>query len=114
MDEEEEGEEGGGGGGGQQPQVQMVRQARHRLRPLRTKRKAMGEANGNGRNGGGLATSGGQLERQSVIFGPGINRGTVTGLKPNSMNYAVITVMNGQNEGSPSQEISFRTKEGGE
>lgn len=57
--------------------------------------------------------SNGNFERNSVIFSKEITRGTITGLKPNSINYAVISVLNGQNEGAPSQEISFRTKEGG-
>uniref|UniRef100_A0A183BR96 Neuroglian n=1 Tax=Globodera pallida TaxID=36090 RepID=A0A183BR96_GLOPA len=58
-----------------------------------------------------LSTSGG-LSRKSMIFSMDVMRGTVVGLKPNSMNFAVISVLNGQNEGTPSQELSFRTKEG--
>ncbi|KAL3085546.1 hypothetical protein niasHT_037287 [Heterodera trifolii] len=58
-----------------------------------------------------LTTSGG-LSRKSMIFSTNVMRGTVVGLKPNTINFAVISVLNGQNEGTPSQELSFRTKEG--
>ncbi|KAI1726468.1 fibronectin type III domain-containing protein [Ditylenchus destructor] len=52
------------------------------------------------------------LNRQVIIFSPTASSGTVNGLKPNSLNYAMISVLNGQNEGTPSDVISFRTKEG--
>ncbi|CAK5030514.1 unnamed protein product [Meloidogyne enterolobii] len=64
------------------------------------------------RRAGDLSSGSGNFERNSVVFAPGVTRGTITGLKPNSINYAVISVLNGQNEGAPSQELSFRTKEG--
>jgi len=65
------------------------------------------------RRAGDLSSGSGNFERNSIVFAPGVTRGTITGLKPNSINYAVISVLNGQNEGAPSQELSFRTKEGG-
>jgi hypothetical protein len=77
----------------------MGSESNHRIRKARHRRT-------------GDQTSG-NYERTSVVFAQGVTRGTITGLKPNSMNYAVISVLNGQNEGAPSQELSFRTKEGG-
>ncbi|MFH4975053.1 hypothetical protein AB6A40_001762 [Gnathostoma spinigerum] len=50
--------------------------------------------------------------RRSVIFSSDKGSGTVFGFKPNSVNYAQISVVNGQNEGPPSEIISFRMKEG--
>uniref|UniRef100_A0A915E012 Fibronectin type-III domain-containing protein n=1 Tax=Ditylenchus dipsaci TaxID=166011 RepID=A0A915E012_9BILA len=40
------------------------------------------------------------LNRKSVIFAPTATSGTIAGLKPNSLNYAIISVLNGQNEGA--------------
>lgn len=53
------------------------------------------------------------LNQKSVVFSPQVSFGTISGFKPNSMNYAIISVLNGQNEGAPSEIISFRTNEGG-
>uniref|UniRef100_A0A7E4W950 Neuroglian n=1 Tax=Panagrellus redivivus TaxID=6233 RepID=A0A7E4W950_PANRE len=50
--------------------------------------------------------------RKSVKFSKDATMGTITDLKPNTMNYAYITVENGQNEGQQSETISFRTKDG--
>jgi hypothetical protein len=52
--------------------------------------------------------------RQEAIFAPGLTKGVVFGLKPNKRNHAFIVVMNGQNDGPPSQVITFRMPEGGE
>lgn len=52
-------------------------------------------------------------DRRNVVVAPDKKRATVFGLRPNSINYAQIAVMNGQNDGTPSNPISFRTKEGG-
>uniref|UniRef100_A0AC34QKD9 Neuroglian n=1 Tax=Panagrolaimus sp. JU765 TaxID=591449 RepID=A0AC34QKD9_9BILA len=50
--------------------------------------------------------------RKSVIFDKSATMGSVGDLNPGSMNYAYITVLNGQNEGPHSEVISFRTKDG--
>lgn len=54
-----------------------------------------------------------ESERKSVIFSPDKKKAVVFGLRPNSVNYAQISVLNGQNEGAPTEPIAFRTKEGG-
>jgi hypothetical protein len=51
--------------------------------------------------------------RRTIIFSPSVSMGTVHGLKPNALNYATISVANSQNDGTPSDVISFRTNEGG-
>ncbi|KAK6111532.1 Immunoglobulin I-set domain family protein [Brugia pahangi] len=51
-------------------------------------------------------------EKRSVIVAPNKKSATIFGLQPNSINYAQIAVMNGQNDGTPTDPISFRTKEG--
>ncbi|VDP13354.1 unnamed protein product, partial [Onchocerca flexuosa] len=51
-------------------------------------------------------------DRRTVIVAPDKTSATIFGLQPNSVNYAQIAVMNGQNDGTPSNPISFRTKEG--
>uniref|UniRef100_A0A1I7XAN8 Fibronectin type III domain protein n=1 Tax=Heterorhabditis bacteriophora TaxID=37862 RepID=A0A1I7XAN8_HETBA len=53
-----------------------------------------------------------QSKRRTVIFGPKATSGTVTDLKPDTINYAIIQVTNGAHEGDPSEIISFRTEEG--
>lgn len=53
------------------------------------------------------------FNRNSIIFSSQSTSGTITGLKPNSINYATISVLNGQNEGGSSEIITFRTAEGG-
>uniref|UniRef100_A0A0N5C0I0 Neuroglian n=1 Tax=Strongyloides papillosus TaxID=174720 RepID=A0A0N5C0I0_STREA len=50
--------------------------------------------------------------KKTVIFSPEATGGIVTGLKPNAINYAQISVLNGQNAGTPTEPISFRTEEG--
>ncbi|CEF70977.1 Neuroglian [Strongyloides ratti] len=50
--------------------------------------------------------------KKTIIFSPKATSGTVTGLKPNAINYAQIAVLNGQNAGTPTEPISFRTEEG--
>uniref|UniRef100_A0A914CE69 Neuroglian n=1 Tax=Acrobeloides nanus TaxID=290746 RepID=A0A914CE69_9BILA len=50
--------------------------------------------------------------RRTIIFSPSVSMGTVHGLKPNALNYATISVANSQNDGTPSDVISFRTNEG--
>ncbi|KAK0428574.1 hypothetical protein QR680_010881 [Steinernema hermaphroditum] len=50
--------------------------------------------------------------RKSIVFSKDVNSGIVSGLKPNTINYAQISVVNGQNEGPPSEPISFRMDEG--
>lgn len=52
-------------------------------------------------------------DKRIVLISPDKKTATVFGLQPNSLNYAQIAVMNGQNDGTPSDPISFRTKEGG-
>lgn len=51
--------------------------------------------------------------RKSVVVSPTATMVTIHGLKPNAINYATISVLNGQNEGTPTEPISFRTREGG-
>ncbi|VDK77723.1 unnamed protein product [Litomosoides sigmodontis] len=51
-------------------------------------------------------------DKRIVLISPDTKIATVFGLRPNSINYAQIAVMNGQNDGTPSDPISFRTKEG--
>ncbi|KAM3725167.1 Neuroglian [Dirofilaria immitis] len=51
-------------------------------------------------------------DKRTVIIAPDKTSATIFGLQPNSVNYAQIAVMNGQNDGTPSDPISFRTKEG--
>ena len=50
--------------------------------------------------------------RNTVVFSKTATMGSVNDLKPSTMNYAYITVFNGQNEGQQSEIISFRTKDG--
>ncbi|KAH7725433.1 fibronectin type III domain protein [Aphelenchoides avenae] len=50
--------------------------------------------------------------RKHVIVSPTASMVTIHGLKPNAINYATIAVLNGQNEGTPAEPISFRTREG--
>jgi hypothetical protein len=52
-------------------------------------------------------------ERQEAIFSTDATQGTVYGLQPNKKNYAMIVVMNGQNDGPQSQIIEFVMPEGG-
>uniref|UniRef100_A0A915AY17 Neuroglian n=1 Tax=Parascaris univalens TaxID=6257 RepID=A0A915AY17_PARUN len=51
-------------------------------------------------------------DRQTTIVAPDKHSATVFNLRPNAVNYAQISVMNGQNDGAPSAPISFRLKEG--
>ncbi|VDK43484.1 unnamed protein product [Anisakis simplex] len=50
--------------------------------------------------------------RKTTIVSPDKQTATVFNLRPDSVNYAQIAVMNGQNDGAPSETISFRLKEG--
>uniref|UniRef100_A0A0N4ZHN8 Neuroglian n=1 Tax=Parastrongyloides trichosuri TaxID=131310 RepID=A0A0N4ZHN8_PARTI len=50
--------------------------------------------------------------KKTTIFSPDSRRGVIVGLKPNAVNYAQIAVLNGQNAGTPTEPISFRTEEG--
>uniref|UniRef100_A0A1I7YN72 Neuroglian n=1 Tax=Steinernema glaseri TaxID=37863 RepID=A0A1I7YN72_9BILA len=50
--------------------------------------------------------------RKTIVFSKDVNSGIVSGLKPNTINYAQISVINGQNEGPPTEPISFRMDEG--
>lgn len=52
-------------------------------------------------------------EKRTVILSPDKKSATIFGFQPNSVNYAQIAVMNGQNDGPLSAPITFRTKEGG-
>lgn len=52
-------------------------------------------------------------DKRSVTVAPDKKSATIFGLRPSSLNYAQIAVMNGQNDGTPSDPISFWTKEGG-
>uniref|UniRef100_A0A914UUK7 Fibronectin type-III domain-containing protein n=1 Tax=Plectus sambesii TaxID=2011161 RepID=A0A914UUK7_9BILA len=51
-------------------------------------------------------------ERQEAVFSPDATQGVVYGLQPNKVNYAMIVVMNGQNDGPPSEIIHFMMPEG--
>uniref|UniRef100_A0AC35U4D0 Neuroglian n=1 Tax=Rhabditophanes sp. KR3021 TaxID=114890 RepID=A0AC35U4D0_9BILA len=51
-------------------------------------------------------------KKKVVVFSKDVSFGTVHGLRPNSVNYAQIAVLNGQNSGTPSEVVSFRTSEG--
>ncbi|CAJ0929223.1 unnamed protein product, partial [Mesorhabditis belari] len=50
--------------------------------------------------------------KKTIHFGPKVTQGTVTDLKPDTVNYATIAVTNGKHEGAQSDPISFRTDEG--
>lgn len=50
--------------------------------------------------------------KKTAVFGPNADRGTLTELKPDTINRAYIQVTNGAHEGSPSEIIEFRTDEG--
>ncbi|VDN06075.1 unnamed protein product [Thelazia callipaeda] len=58
------------------------------------------------------ARTGENGNKRITIISPEKKSATVFGLRPNSVNYAQIAVMNGQNDGTPTDPISFRTKEG--
>lgn len=51
--------------------------------------------------------------RKTVVFGPSATQGTITDLKPATLNHAYIQVTNGAHEGMPSDTIDFQTDEGG-
>ncbi|CCD65185.1 Neuroglian [Caenorhabditis elegans] len=50
--------------------------------------------------------------RKTVVFGPSATQGTLTDLKPATLNHAYIQVTNGAHEGSASDTIDFQTDEG--
>lgn len=56
---------------------------------------------------------GSALYRKSIFISPNVNFAIISNLKPNSLNYATVSVVNGQNEGTSSDIVSFRTREGG-
>ncbi|VDM27517.1 unnamed protein product [Toxocara canis] len=51
-------------------------------------------------------------DRKTTVIAPDKHSATIFDLRPNSVNYAQISVSNGQNDGAPSAPISFRLKEG--
>ncbi|CAB3409874.1 unnamed protein product [Caenorhabditis bovis] len=51
-------------------------------------------------------------ERKTAIFGPNASQGTITELRPATLNRAFIQVTNGAHEGAPSETIEFETDEG--
>ncbi|CAI5448724.1 unnamed protein product [Caenorhabditis angaria] len=51
-------------------------------------------------------------ERKTVVFGPNASQGTITDLKPDTLNHAYIQVTNGAHEGAASDIIDFQTDEG--
>ncbi|KAK6751482.1 hypothetical protein RB195_003089 [Necator americanus] len=53
-----------------------------------------------------------ESRRRTIVFGPKATTGTVTDLKPDTVNYATIQVTNSAHEGEPSEVIQFRTAEG--
>lgn len=52
-------------------------------------------------------------DKRTALFSPTATTGTVEDLKPNTLNYATIAVVNGLYEGEQSDVYTFRTQEGG-
>ncbi|EFO93140.1 CRE-SAX-7 protein [Caenorhabditis remanei] len=50
--------------------------------------------------------------RKTIVFGPSATQGTITDLKPATLNHAYIQVTNGAHEGPSSDTIDFQTDEG--